>query len=126
MGRIAKGGLVVIRSVFWIAGIYAICYGLRLGFMTGPRLWADSAWTLPSAQGFTFVCAGLPLAVKADWLFGKGRWLALAASVVLWLGPSWLPGNHDHDYLLRLFATLAATLTMLVWRTLWRLTQPAH
>jgi hypothetical protein len=62
--------------------------------------------------------------VRVDWLFGRGRWIALAVGALLWFAAALLPGEREYGFVLRMFASLVACLTLLVWRTLWRLTQP--
>ena len=38
--------------------------------------------------------------------------------------PVCFENDSPYGYILRMFATLISFLSMLVWRTLWRLTQP--
>lgn len=122
LGRIAHGGLWFLRRVLWFAGAFAVCYGLV-------RTWSADEVATPGttvpALGFVWICAGLPLLVPVDWLFGRGRWLALVAGVLLWFGPSMLSADPEYGFVLRFFATLIACVTLLVWRTLWRLTASA-
>lgn len=126
LARVARGGLWLVRRVFWLGGAVAVGYG---AFRSG----ADAHWTFyaphslatpPAATGVTWLCVGLPLLAKADWLFGRGRLVALALGGVLWFGAALLPEERDYGFVLRLFASLVACLSLLVWRTLWRLTTP--
>jgi hypothetical protein len=72
-----------------------------------------------------WLCIGLPLVVRTDWLFGRGRGPMLAVGVVLWVAPVWLPGDHEWGAVVRAFATFVACSSLLVWRTLFGLTRGA-
>jgi len=121
LGRIARGGLWVVRRVFWLAGVAAIAFGVWRTF-TAPIDAAGVVGTTPNALGIVWICAGLPAVLRVDWLIGRGRWRALTLGAVLWFGAALLPHDHDFGFLLRVFASLVACLSLLVWRTLWRLT----
>lgn len=113
LGTLARRFLVLLRAVFFVAGIAAIAFGIHaLATAAG----AD-------VNGIVWLCAGMPLVLPVSWLFGRGRWLALAASAILWFGPALLAADHPHGWVLRLFATGVACATMFVWRTLWQLTR---
>ncbi len=122
LGRIARHGLWFLRRVLWVAGAFAVGYGLV-------RTWSADEVATPSATvpalGFVWMCAGSPLLCRVDWLFGRGRWLALVAGALLWFGPSLLAADPEYGFVLRAFASLIACVTLLVWRTLWRLTASA-
>ena len=45
----------------------------------------------------------------------------LSVSLALWFLPVALGDDSDYGYILRIFATLVAFLSLAVWRTLWRL-----
>jgi hypothetical protein len=79
-----------------------------------PDTYADAVW----------LCVGLPMLAPAEWSFGRGRWLALAALLTLWFLPSLL-GDDDYSHVLRVFVSIVALALLLVWRTPWRLTKPA-
>jgi hypothetical protein len=123
LARAARGFLWLLRRVFWVAGAAAIAYGLwRSGTPDEPPL--EGALPVPAlnALGTVWLCAGLPLLLPSDWLTNRRGAGVLAASLVLWLLPCWLPGDHSHGYVLRIVATFCSSASLLVWRTLWRLT----
>ncbi len=126
LAHLATGTLRVLRAAFWLAGAIGIGFGLHRSCSEGGlSFYAPySALTVPSAIGVVWICGGIPLVARAEWLFGRGRhrWWLLVLCAALWIGASWLPGDPEYGYVLRFFASLVATLTMLVWRTLWRLT----
>ena len=126
LGRIARRGLWVLRRVLWIAGVVAIVYGVTMIVAPADASAADPE-PLPKgpALGFVWVCAGWPVLVHVDWLFGRGRWIALGIAALLWAAPSLLVSDPEYGFILRFFATLVPCLTLLVWRTLWRLTAPS-
>ena len=125
LGRIAGRFLWFVRRVLWLGGAAAIAHGCW-------RSSTDSGWdldqpstlaTLPAATGVVWICLGAPLVVRVDWLFGRARHAALATGASLWFGACLLPREQEYGYVLRFFASLVACLTLLVWRTLWRLTR---
>jgi hypothetical protein len=117
LGRAAHGFLWLVRRVFWLAGLGGVAYGLW-------RCWADHG-AVPSAKGVVWVGLGFPALLPVGWTFGRGRWLVLAVSAVLWFGAMALPDDHRYGFVLRIVATFVAAATLLVWRTLWRLTSTA-
>jgi hypothetical protein len=116
MARGARRFLWVLRRALALAGWYGLGYGLWRCFL------ADGA---PSAKGCLWLAAGLLLALRVEWTFGRGRWLALTGCAALW----WLPivafaDEEPHAWIVRVFASLATFLSLFVWRTLWSLTKP--
>lgn len=114
--RLARIGLGAIRTVFWLAGALGIHTGVF-----GPPEWTGLRW--PPTHLFVFACAGLPLVLPTDWWLGRrtGAGLFLGAALLMWFAPLLRTGDHPYGFVLRLFATLVACATMIVWRTLWRL-----
>lgn len=124
LATVARRGLWTLRAAFWLAGAIAILFGLWRS-ATPPVDEAGHAGSAPNALGVVWLCAGLPLVARTEWLFGRGRWPALAGCALLWFGAIPLPHDHRYGFVLRAFASLVACLSLLVWRTLWRLTMPA-
>lgn len=127
MGKVAHGVLALIRVVFFGAGVCAIVYGVqKMGEPPENPPPALGSTGLPSAAGTVWLTLGLPLIVRCNWIFTKGatRWVLLAISALLWFAPMGLDDDSAYGYILRMFATLVSFLTLLVWRTLWRLTEP--
>ncbi len=127
LARVARGFLWGVRRLFWLAGAVAIGYGL-IGLWQKRTGWSEvtPGQLHPLAHvDAVWLCVGLPLLVPVDWLFGRGRWWALALLATLWFAPRLLGGDDDFGYLLRIFASGVACASLLVWRTLWRLTKPA-
>ena len=116
LGRFATGGLWLLRRALWLAGACAIAYGVWRSLQTR----VDDSFM--SALGPVWVTLGLPLVLPTEWAFGRGRRWWLGVSVVLWFAPMLLAGEHAWGFVLRMFATLIAFLSLAVWRTLWRLT----
>ena len=114
--RIASGGLLAIRSVFWLAGAFGVWSGVF-----GPPDWTTLDWQQPEV--FVFACAGAPLVVPSAWWLGRGRWLALGIGLVMVAAPMLHADDHRYGYVLRAFALLTGCLSMVVWRALWRLTR---
>jgi hypothetical protein len=116
--RAARLGLVVIRAAFWLAGALAVYTGLF-----GPPRWTGIEW--PATHLFVFACIGVPLLLPTSWWLGRRwRW-ALAAGCLMWLLPMFAADEHRYGLLLRVFASAVACASMVVWRTLWRLTTAA-
>lgn len=115
LGRIAARAIRILRRVLWLAGAAAVGYGLWRFLTQSER-----------AGGFVWICVGLPLLLPIGWTFGRGRWRMLAVAAALVWGPSLLPDDRDHGWILRCFAVLIPCLTLLVWRTVWRLTKAAN
>lgn len=116
--RIARGGLVAIRSVFWVAGALGVWSGVF-----GPPASTGLDWQQPEV--FVFACAGAPLVVPTAWWLGRGRWFALAVGVAMATVPVLHAGDHRYGTVLRAFALLTSCMSMVVWRALWRLTHRA-
>lgn len=114
--RIARIGLGAIRCAFWLVGAVAIYTGVF-----GPPEWTGLDW--PPTHLFVFACAGLPLVLPGGWWIGhrRGALVLLVAAALMWFLPMLRAGDHRYGFVLRLFATVVACATMVVWRTLWRL-----
>jgi len=129
MARGARRFLWILRRALALAGCYGLGYGLWRCFADGGAgltfIAPYDAVTTPSSKGFLWLAAGLLLVLRVEWTFGRGRWLALALCAALW----WLPivacaDEEPHAWIVRVFASLAAFLSLFVWRTLWSLTKP--
>jgi hypothetical protein len=125
MGKVARRVILLLRVAFFSAGALAIGHGLQEMAATG------SADSLPPMQahndrGVVWIALGLPLVVPSRWILSKTRALKamLAVFALLWFVPVCFENDSPYGYILRMFATLISFLSMLVWRTLWRLTQP--
>jgi len=128
LGKLARGGLFVIRLAFFTAGAAALAYGLKKMWTTGDGWWHELEFrATPSAAGFVWTTVGLPLVLPANTLLERGvpQLALLLASAGMWFGPMALADDSEYGYILRLFATLVAFLCLVVWRTLWRLTETA-
>ena len=129
LGRVAHGFLWLVRRVLWLAGLGGVGYGLWRCWAEGGAGWTFvapySLVTMPSAKGVVWVGLGFPALLPVGWTFGRGRWLVLAISAALWFGAMALPDDHRYGFVLRIVATFVVAATMLVWRTLWRLTSSA-
>lgn len=132
LGKAVVLFLVALRVVLWLAGMFAVGFGLSsvlgelgpTGEMAGSGNDSSAgALASPTLNGVVWLCAGLPLSLRVSWLFGRGRWLALGIGCLLWFGP--MLSEHDQSYvfLLRFFASFVACASLLVWRTLWTLTR---
>lgn len=128
LGRIARRGLWLARIVLWLGGLASATLGVLR--MVAPELGPDIGLAPPNelpggghaiAPEFVWFCPALVLLLPVEWTFFRGRWIVLGLSALLWIVPIWLPGDHEYGYVLRVFGTLIAFLTMLVWRTLWGL-----
>ncbi len=126
LGNVARRTLAGLRAVLFVAGVVAVGFAVRTLAST-PIDDGSPAAATPSPTGGLFgmvwLCAGLPLLSPVDWLFGRGRFVALAGAVVLWLGPCLFAHDIDYGWLLRFFASLVAAATLVVWRALWALTK---
>lgn len=120
LGRVARRFLRVLRAVFFAAGMVAIVVGVRFLCDDTPADAEPIAWF-----GLVWICAGLPLLLRADWILGRRGWIAALAGAMLWIGPALLPQDHEFGWLIRFFASLVACAVLFVWRTLWRLTPEA-
>jgi hypothetical protein len=126
LGKAALGFLVVLRAVFWSAGVTSLYFGWQmLLFPDSGSAAAGSDWT-PSALGSIWLSLGIPLVVKADWLLNRcqARRLLILIFILLWFAPMALADDSNYGFILRMFSTMVSFLTMLVWRTLWQLTKP--
>jgi hypothetical protein len=115
LGRIAARAIWVLRRALWLGGVAAVGYGL----------WRICT-QVEHAAGFVWICVGLPLLLPVGWTFGRGRACMLTVAAALIWGPSLLPDDQDHAWILRFFAALIPCLTLLVWRTVWRLTRAGN
>ena len=121
LGRLARRVLTLLRLALFVAGLVAIaaaCY-----ITASPPAAATLHEVVPPLQqriayNFVWVCAGVPLLLPSRWLFRAGRWQALALGLVLWFGPMLLDGDHAYGFLIRMFASFVACVTLLVLRTL--------
>ncbi|HZN39052.1 MAG TPA: hypothetical protein VFD82_09620 [Planctomycetota bacterium] len=125
LGRLASRALTLLRLVLFVAGIVAITAACYL--TASPPAATTQHEGIPALQqrianNFVWVCAGLPLLLRSRWLFGAGWWKALALGLVLWFGPMLLDGDHAYGFLIRMFASFVACVTLLVLRTLRTLT----
>jgi len=128
MARVARGFLWLLRRVFWLIGAAAVAFGICLSLDVGEGWTFIAPYAAVSSgpgAGSVWVCLGLPLVLRADWLFGRSWLRLLCLGAALWFLPSLLPDDHAFGFVARVFASLVACLTLLVWRTLWRLTSPA-
>ena len=85
LARLVRGGLWCLRRALWIAGAVAIGHGLM-------GCWDSSTLSAPP---IVWLCVGVPLVCRVDWLFGRGRWWALATGVLSWFGAALLPADHQ-------------------------------
>jgi hypothetical protein len=91
LGKLARGGLFVLRMAFLAAGVAALGYGLKKTLTIGDG-WAWGALefrSTPSAAGFVWMTVGLPLALPANTLLDRGLPQAalLLTSAAMWFGP---------------------------------------
>ena len=123
LGKLAHGMLLVIRAALWGGGVFALAQGFQQ--MVDPEQPDLLSMAAHSDQGAVWIAVGLPLAVPSRWIltWGRAAKIMLAILAVLWFAPLWLENDSPYGYVLRMFATLISVLSMLVWRTLWRLTQ---
>ena len=131
-GKVVRLFLTAARWVLFCAGSFAVAVGVywlvqdaRTAVSNENQANASTAYpeTTPQLMGFVWICAGLPLLLPVGWLFGRGRWIAAGIAALLWFGPIVCPLDHRYGFVLRFAASLIACATLLVWRTLWRLTK---
>jgi hypothetical protein len=128
MGRVAHEALRLIRGAFWVGGVTALVYGYEQ-YATpsqNPTVVGMSNEVMPSALGTIWFTLGLPLVLPTCWLL-KQRWACISMAVLyplMWFVPMSLPDDSPYGFILRCFTTLVAFSTLLVWRTLWQLTNP--
>jgi hypothetical protein len=125
LGRLARRFLALLRVLLFVAGIVAI--GAACYLTANPPAAVTPHEGIPALQqriayNFVWICAGLPLLLPSRWLFGAGRWKALAVGLALWFGPMLLEGDHAYGFLIRMFASFVACMTLVVLRTLRTLT----
>ena len=125
LGRLASRVLALLRVLLFVAGLVAIAAACYL--TANPPAATTQHEGIPSLQqriahNLVWVCVGLPLVLPSRWLFGAGRWQALAIGLLLWFGPMLLDGDHEYGFLIRMFASFVACVTLLVLRTLRTLT----
>ncbi|MFT4844208.1 MAG: hypothetical protein ACI8UD_003542 [Planctomycetota bacterium] len=127
MGKVAHEALRLIRGAFWVGGVAAIVYGYGQFVSSYEAPPADpSSAVYPSALGTIWFTLGLPLMLPTCWLLKK-RWAGISMAIVyplMWFVPMSLPDDSPYGFILRLFTTTVAFSTLLVWRTLWQLTNP--
>jgi len=125
LGKVVAFGLLMFRAATVTGALVAVAYGVAnivdppyYPFMTmgvgGGRM---------VAPFFVWFCIGIPPLLPVKWLFGGGRWSMLLVGIALWFGPMWLEGDHDYGFILRFFASLVAVSVLLVWKTVFALTQ---
>lgn len=131
LARLARMALLGIRFALWTAGAVAIGYSVCMVLSPAAAAPPDYDTATPAAPGvleprttyLVWLCAGLPLVARAQWLFSRRWWLALAVGAVAWFAPSLADADHDYAWGIRMFASLVAFVTLVVWRVLWSLTQ---
>jgi hypothetical protein len=126
LGKVVRLLLLAFRAATVGAALVALGYGL-IHMADPPR--DMSAGTgeigapLPIAPYFVWLCIGIPPLLPIRWLFGRGRWPMLVVGAALWCGPMGLEGDHEYGWLIRFFASLVAVSVLLVWKTIFALTQ---
>jgi hypothetical protein len=124
LARIARRGLIAARCVLFVAGLGAIAFAvIAAGGHAATAPGAEDSAAARVAHHAVWVCAGLPLLLRTDWLLGRGRLPMLGVGIVLWFGPAAVDGDHEYGFVLRMFASLVACATLLVWRTVFALTR---
>lgn len=113
--RVARVGLLAIRLLFWLLGAAALYTGLL-----GPPAWTGLSWE--TTHLFVFACAGLPLVLPTSTWLGRHWWLWALVACLMWFAPMLRESDHRYGFVLRMFAMTVGCATMVVWRTLWRLT----
>jgi hypothetical protein len=123
MARGARRFLWLLRGALFVAGCAGLGYGLWRSFVHGGDD-DDAAASIVSSKGFLWLAAGVLLVLRVEWTFGRGRWIALALCAAMWWLPLLVADEEAHAWIVRGFASLAAFLSLFVWRTLWSLTKP--
>ncbi len=125
LGMLARGMVRLVRVALWCGGAYALVYGFQqmLDPSTTPEV---PGFESHSDRGAVWFALALPLVVPAKWVLEKGPMTLgmLTIFVTLWFAPMLLSNDSPYGYILRLFATLISLMSILVWRTVWRLTLP--
>jgi hypothetical protein len=120
LGRLAGCVLTTLRLALFVAGLVAVaiaCY-LTASPPEAPPNEVIAPLQQRIASNFVWVCAGVPLLLPSRWTFGKGWWKALALGLALWFGPMLLDGDHPYGFVIRVFASFVACVTLLVLRVL--------
>lgn len=125
MGRVLHEALRLVRGAFWVGGVAALVYGYQkfVAPYEDPPVDPSNA-VLPSAVGTIWFTLGMPLVLPTCWLLKK-RSACIGMAIVyplMWFVPMSLPDDSPYGFILRLFTTTVAFSTLLVWRTLWQLT----
>jgi hypothetical protein len=125
MGKLAHGMVLIVRVALWGGGVCALVYGFQQMLDPTPSPQVPGLET-HSDRGAVWIALGLPLVIGAKRILKKGpaAILILTIFVALWFGPMLLENDSPYGYILRLFATLISLMSVLVWRTVWRLTLP--
>ncbi|MFT4515819.1 MAG: hypothetical protein ACI91B_004540 [Planctomycetota bacterium] len=128
LGRVAHEGLRLLRVAFWIGGAAALAYGYEqfMAPYVDPATSSHSNPVLPAALGTIWFTLGLPLVLPTCWLLRK-RWACISMAILyalMWFAPMGLPDESPYGFILRFFTTAVAFSSLLVWRTLWYLTNP--
>ena len=123
LARGARRFLWLLRGALFVAGCYGLGYGLWRSFVHGGDD-AGAAASVVSSKGFLWLATGVLLVLRVEWAFGRGRWLALALCAALWWLPLLFADEESYAWIVRMVGTLAAFLSLFVWRTLWSLTKP--
>lgn len=121
-GKVVRLFLTAARVTLFCAGLFGVVLGVTWLVQDSSSA-VVPAETTPQLMGFVWISAGLPLVLPVGWLFGHGRWIAAAIAVALWFGPVVCPLDHRYGFIIRFGASLVACATLLVWRTIWRLTR---
>lgn len=132
LGKLVRKALLGFRGAAGLAGVAALVYAAAnfvdppaVEVSTVPDMTPGPVTIHPIAPYFVWLCIGIPPLVPVRWLFGRGRWPMLLVGLVLWIGPSWLQGDSDYGYIIRFFASLVAVSVLLVWKTVFALTERA-
>ncbi|MBX3464515.1 MAG: hypothetical protein KF830_15205 [Planctomycetes bacterium] len=120
---LARVGLLAVRALLALVGLAAI--GGAVYAVFEPAAFHAEPSAVPPcgeriARSAVFVGMGLPLVLPAGWMFGRGRWAALALGLFVVAAPMPLEAAPAHG-LLRALAVGVGTAATAVWQTLWRL-----
>ena len=127
MGKVAHEALRLMRGALWIGGIAALIYGYQK-FVEPYATPPNTGNVYPSALGTIWFTLGLPLVLPTCWMLNQRRVLIGMAVVyaAMWFVPMSLPDDSPYGFILRTFTTVVSFSSLLVWRTLWRLTNPGR